>query len=455
MKIRHTIMAGCLLMLGLASCEMKDEILGNKTGSDATGMVNLSVTVDAKGNSIQTKAGESGSGTEDGGEVTVPEVSAKGYAVEISNSEGLYKTVTYDPTNNALVELPLGDYQIYAHAPGDPKETEAYYGGNATLKVTAENDDKKPASAAVTCKMLNTKIVVSYDTEMQTSFKKWEVTVSADVENADNKKNKILSYDGTNFAAQPDPFFWILKKGTKEIRVTFVGTNSEGKVVRENRVITKPAAADEQSWVGGDMLQINMKPQASTPENPNGVLGIEISAEVKWNGVNDTVDVPVVDDGGKEPTDPDKPTDPDQPEAGAPTITGDCIGKELTGTAENVPTIAITMDVPGKIKDVLVQINTTNEKFDGILSAEILGLTKEGGSSLLTNDFLKQMELFPLPEAGATTYDFSFSKKLFGMLASFVGTHEFILIVEDQDGKTAKASFKVTIKEAEAEGGQQ
>ena len=138
MKIRHTIMAGCLLMMGLASCEMKEEILGNKNNSDEMGVLNLSVMVDAKNNDIVTKAGDTADdGTQDGGEITVPAVSAKGYEVEISDSEGLYKTVTYDPENTA-VELPVGDYTIYAHAPGEPKETEAYYGGRTALKVVKD-----------------------------------------------------------------------------------------------------------------------------------------------------------------------------------------------------------------------------------------------------------------------------------------------------------------------------
>ena len=47
-----------------------------------------------------------------------------------------------------------------------------------------------------------------------------------------------------------------------------------------------------------------MKPGTYDPENPNGLQGIEISAEVTWNGLTDSVDVPVVDDGGDEPEGP-------------------------------------------------------------------------------------------------------------------------------------------------------
>ena len=53
-------MAGCLLVMGLASCEMKNEILGKEDGSSEMGLLNLGVAVDAKNNDVQTKADASG-----------------------------------------------------------------------------------------------------------------------------------------------------------------------------------------------------------------------------------------------------------------------------------------------------------------------------------------------------------------------------------------------------------
>ena len=107
------------------------------------------------------------------------------------------------------------------------------------------------------------------------------------------------------------------------------------------------------------------------------------------------------------------------------------------------------MNVPGKIQDVKVQIGSSNDDFEGALSE--MGLTVAGGSSLITNEILQGLNLFPLPKAGETAYDFSLSETLLGMLANFAGTHTFQLIVEDQAGKSANASFKVTIKETQAQ----
>ena len=428
MNIKYTIMAGCLLVMGLASCEMKNEILGKEDGSSEMGLLNLGVAVDAKNNDVQTKA-DANPGTPE----SIPSVSATGYIVEISNSTGVYKTLTYDPTN-ASVELPVDSYTMYAHKPGGPTETDPYYGGSTSFAVKKG----EATDVTVTCKMENTKIQLVYSTEMQTSFTSWSITVKA------GTRSKVLTYSGTEAFAQPSAFYWMLDEGVKEITVSFVGKNKDNKDIRESRVITKPASAESSDWLGGDALAITMKPGAYDPENPNGLQGIEISAEVTWNGVEDSVDVPVVDDGG------DEPGTPGTPDEGAPTITGDCIGKEIAYVAgDEAPNIAVAMNVPGKIQDVKVQIGSSNDDFEGALSE--MGLTVAGGSSLITNEILQGLNLFPLPKAGETAYDFSLSETLLGMLANFAGTHTFQLIVEDQAGKSANASFKVTIKETQAQ----
>ena len=402
-------MAGCLLVMGLASCEMKNEILGKEDGSSEMGLLNLGVAVDAKNNDVQTKAD-----AESGTPGNIPSVSATGYIVEISNSTGVYKTLTYDPTN-ASVELPVGDYTMAAHKPGDPTETEPYYGGSTSFSMKKNES----TDVAVTCKMTNTKIQLAYSTEMQASFTSWSITVTA------GTRSKVISYSGTEAFAQPAAFYWMLEEGVKEIKVSFVGKNKDNKDIRESRTITKPATAENSDWQGGDALVITMKPGEYT-EDPNGLQGIEISAEVTWSGVDDAVDVPVVDD---EEEDPVTPVEPGETPA-APTITGDCLGKQNVYKQGDTtyPTIAVEMNVPGKIRDVRIQIKTTDSTFAGMLAK--LGLTAEGGATLIENKDLGT--LFDLPIAGEPSYSFSLSNQLFSMLGNFVGTHTFTMTVIDQ-----------------------
>ena len=206
-------MAGCLLVMGLASCEMKNEILGKEDGSSEMGLLNLGVAVDAKNNDVQTKA-DANPGTPE----SIPSVSATGYIVEISNSTGVYKTLTYDPTN-ASVELPVDSYTMYAHKPGGPTETDPYYGGSTSFAVKKG----EATDVTVTCKMENTKIQLVYSTEMQTSFTSWSITVKA------GTRSKVLTYSGTEAFAQPSAFYWMLDEGVKEITVSFVGKNKDNK----------------------------------------------------------------------------------------------------------------------------------------------------------------------------------------------------------------------------------
>ena len=246
-------------------------------------------------------------------------------------------------------------------------------------------------------------------------------------------KNKSIKYDGKNFVEQPDAFFWMLDEGTKEIRIAFVGTNTEGETVRDTRVITKPAAAEDSDWLGGDVLRIDLKPGVSDPDNPSGVLGIEISAEMKWDSVEDSVDAPVEED----PTEPEPPVSGDD----APTITGDCIGKELTHVkgSGNVIPVDVKMNVPGKIKDVRVRISTDDPLFKSMLE-DLNGNNLVTGGTLINNETLGN--LFPLPEKDQTEYSFSLSSELSGMLENFIGTHEFFLSIEDQAGKSATQVLK-------------
>lgn len=423
MNIRYTIMAGCLLMMGLASCEMKNEILRKDDDSSEMGLLNLGVAVDSKNNDVQTKA-EAESGE------TIPSVSATGYIVEISNSTGVYKTLTYDPTN-ASVELPVDSYTMYAHKPGGPTETDPYYGGSTSFAVKKG----EATDVTVTCKMENTKIQLAYSTEMQASFTSWSITVTA------GTRSKVISYSGTEAFAQPAAFYWMLEEGVKEIKVSFVGKNKDNKDIRESRTITKPATAESSDWLGGDALAITMKPGEYDPEDPNGLQGIEISAEVTWDGVNDAVDVPVDDD-------PVTPVEPGEAPA-APTITGDCLGKQNVYVKgdKTYPTIAVVMNVPGKIKDVRIQIKTTDSTFEGMLAD--LGLTAEGGATLIDNKDLGA--LFPLPVAGETSYSFSLSDQLFSLLANFTGTHTFTITVSDEYDQSKSEDLIVVVEEAKKE----
>lgn len=421
-------MAGCLLMMGLASCEMKNEILRKEDGSSEMGLLNLGVAVDAKNNDVQTKAD-----AEPGTPETIPSVSATGYIVEISNSTGVYKTLTYDPTN-ASVELPVDSYTMYAHKPGDPTETDPYYGGSTSFAVKKG----EATDVTVTCKMENTKIQLAYSTEMQTSFTSWSITVKA------GTRSKVLTYSGTEAFAQPSAFYWMLDEGVKEITVSFVGKNKDNKDIRESRVITKPASAESSDWLGGDALAITMKPGEYDPENPYGLQGIEITASVTWNGVEDSVDVPVVDDDDDEPVGPVDPSDPSAIKISIPQTTY-TLPDDVDKKAEAIATITSESG----LKSMKVVIEAGNDGFGSVISDEDLINNdcdfSKGVEFVGATDSSPVMRLIKViapnlkaPAAGVTSYQFPLGE-FFQAVSIYKETkeangHVFKIRLEDNDG---------------------
>ena len=417
-------MAGCLLVMGLASCEMKNEILGKEDGSSEMGLLNLGVAVDAKNNDVQTKA-DANPGTPE----SIPSVSATGYIVEISNSTGVYKTLIYDPTN-ASVELPVDSYTMYAHKPGGPTETDPYYGGSTSFAVKKG----EATDVTVTCKMENTKIQLVYSTEMQTSFTSWSITVKAGM------RSKVLTYSGTEAFAQPSAFYWMLDEGVKEITVSFVGKNKDNKDIRESRVITKPASAESSDWLGGDALAITMKPGTYDPENPNGLQGIEISAEVTWNGIEDSVGVPVVDDDDDELD----PSDPSAIKVSIP-LTTYTLPDDTDKKAEAIATITSEKG----LKSMKVIIEAGNDGFGSVINDEDLinnGCDFSKGVEFVdATDSSPVMTLIKMiapnlkaPAAGATSYQFPLGE-FFQAVSIYQTTtsangHVFKIRLEDNDG---------------------
>ena len=80
MKIQNIILGGFLVLTGLTSCEMKEELWGQETNPDEVGLLNVGVAVSSLINDVPvaTKAG-----LEDV-PATSP-ISAEGYKIELLN----------------------------------------------------------------------------------------------------------------------------------------------------------------------------------------------------------------------------------------------------------------------------------------------------------------------------------------------------------------------------------
>lgn len=428
------ILAGCALALGLASCEMKDELLdkgGNASGE--MGVLDLSLAVNAA-NNVVTKAAVDG-----GTEVDGPTVSAKGFELDIANADGSYKkTHEYDP-ENTTIELPVGEYTVTAHSPGECEATStaAYYSGKQSFEITA--GETEPVS--VDCKMANTKIQVTFDNSLKDAFKSWTVTVTPV-----GVQDMAYPFEGTsaNFK-QPEAIFWMLPDNVRTIRAEFQGVNSEGKNVTVSYSFEKPVEADSKYWTGADALAIKVNSQETTEDNPSGVNGVTIDAEVTWDELEDNVTIPV--EGT--PTEPSEPSDPDEPATGeGPKIVLN--DTEYTLPADASKNADVLIESKAGLSSVKVQIIGGNLGFSQAIGSMGFteGLELVGNTTLgpVISDIVEGLEM---PAEGAHSYTFPVGG-FFSILQSMGATtepngHQFIITVKDANGEDdASLSVKVT-----------
>lgn len=430
MNLRYTLLTGVFAFAGLTSCEMKDELLNKGEESTEVGYLDLGLAVDASSQSV-TKADEATQ--------TNPVVSAQGFDVEIfkKNEETAYKTFTYDGEMEP-VELPVGDYTVYAHSAGKTTDTkyksEPFYGKEMPFSV----EPNEKYGVTVVCTMMNTKIQLTYDQELDDVFKSWNISVT-DGTNIEEFKYEEESGE----AEQPSPFYWFIAENVSIIKVEFTGyKKDDGTMISESRSITKTSTSGPQYWEAADALSVTIKPGEKDPTNPSGVTGIEISANLTWNtdGKTDNIEVTVEDtDDTEEPGDGDG-----DDEVAAPTLEGEYLGKTVTydkGSGKEFPDVTVKMNVPGLIKNVMIKATTTDPDLEGAFNP--LGFLDEpDGVDLVDNSILGGMGM-DLPVSGKDFYEFVLGS-LGGMLT--VGEHTFTVKVIDQKGQSVSGSLSFSIK---------
>lgn len=431
MNLRYTLLAGVFAFAGLTSCEMKDELLNKGEESTEVGYLDLGLAVDASSQSV-TKADEATQ--------TNPVVSAQGFDVEIfkKNEETAYKTFTYDGEMEP-VELPVGDYIVYAHSEGKTTDikykSEPFYGKETPFSVEAN----ETYGVTVVCTMMNTKIQLTYDQELADVFKSWNILVT-DGTNIEEFKYEEESGE----AEQPSPFYWFIAENVSIIKVEFTGYKDDGTMISESRSITKTSTSGSQYWEAADALSVTIKPGEKDPTNPSGVTGIEISANLTWNtdGKTDNIEVTVEDtDDTEEPGDGDGDGDD---EVAAPTLEGEYLGKTVTydkGSGKEFPDVTVKMNVPGLIQNIMIKATTTDPDLEGAFNP--LGFLDEpDGVDLVDNSILGGMGM-DLPVSGKDFYEFVLGS-LGGMLT--VGEHTFTVKVIDQKGQSVSGSLSFSIK---------
>lgn len=433
MKRFNIIVLSILTAVGLASCEMKNELTGNSSDKVVTGTLELGVSVKQPGAQTRTTT-----------EVDNFPVVITGASAEVSDVLKKYASVSEMP---ASVSLPIGKYTISSHTPGEiqKKMDSPYYGGSVSMTISKN----VTTSADVICKMKNSRIQLNYGDDFKASFQSWTITV-------DDGSSTALAYTDDNKA--PSPIYWYFdEEAISAISVNIRATTTEGNTVSESRVFKKSDAAEKYDDVtdffnGGDALDIKMGTVTSSTGN---VSGITINTSITFENHDETVEIPIYgeEEGGEE-------DNPGGETGDGPTLK---LPEDVIFSLKDAskPTATAKITAPATLKSMFVKIIPGNVGFAEALNlTEAIGLyfTKNEGVDLVANAETVN-SLFAsvgksevvAPTTSTTNYEFAIDA-FFGFLNDATNgegeeAHQFVITITDDNDKQISGIFKVNITE--------
>lgn len=442
MKAISIMLLGAGLWMGLASCEMKDEILGDKELSGETGTLALGVVTNDATNTVVTKA--------DAGDATI-----NAFPVTIYDATGeVYESYAHYSEMPDELRMPVGEYRVEAYSDGEFKTemTEPWFKGEESFSIVKDGTNH----VEIECEMQNLPITIEPDGDFLNEFQSgWTITL-------DDGKGSILTF--TNKDTAPYKKYWKIAEGVTSISVNVEATSSTGDKVTQHYTCTKKNAAEEHpgdtdNFVGGDALVIKLSPEVAEVTLE---MTIGISVDLSFvEQPDETVEIPVeIEDGTDDPDDPDdKPVQPgteNAPEIDIPqlvyTLPADLSKAE---TANAVIKISTAGNPDNELERMIVKITPDSEGFKSALGFAVPDLLN--GMDLVGRTDIEPVlgiivEGIKVPaKEGVTEYSFPVGK-FFSVLnepdmgATTSTGHTFELDVYDSAGAHTPITLRIVVE---------
>lgn len=444
MKKINTLLLSAALVSALASCEMKEELIGGKGSSDEMGLLDLTVATSSSSNTVVTKAV-----TDEVNDFPVYIVAAPGDTTKRFASFAELK-------EQNPIELPFGTYTVVSNSPVpyERKMQYPYYKGEESVEIS-----EVTGKTTVTCTIQNVKIAFVPSAAFRNTYSDWTITVSDRLETSNNSDALIATFTPANSGTDSEQAYeyWKLGNDVDKIYINGTATLKEGGEtvpvygVAEKKNLEGHEDADGNFFKGGDELVINLNPdkiEGSTAgvEKP----GVIITIGGFNSETNETIEIDVTGDNGTEEPGGgtgeeggDEPADPNAAISISDNGTG-YLTNGVTVVDKVFPKdVAVVVNATNGIQNVYVKIATTNGTFKGMVGD--MGLVDGDGMDLASDAAAGLAQFFPLPEVGATSYTFTMSSTLFGLLGNFAGKHDFTLTVIDQANPANSQSATLTI----------
>lgn len=286
MKKYKSLIGFLALVIGLSSCEMRDEILGKGEMGENDGMLELTLSSVYNGVEIsRADAVVDDNGTTTGNfadedintdnytlvvtNTSTQEEVAKGKVSELKNQDG-----------KVLIPLEEGNYMVEAYNYEGENVTVSerpYFKGEQTFSV------KKGVSTAVSlsCKLACVEIELGVTTSFTDAFTDtYAITV-------DNGEGATQVFSKDNLGKK---YYFKTPAQQDHLTVSVKATTKEGTEITLNATVKKPADAEGNSELaGGDSFIINLTEEGAT----DSYVSIGLKVDLTFTEVGETIEIPV------------------------------------------------------------------------------------------------------------------------------------------------------------------
>ena len=455
---RYKSLIGLLsLIIGLSSCEMRDELWGKGEVGPNDGVLELDLSSLYNGVKISraTDAVDNGTTT---GNFNEEDINIDNYTLVVTKTdtqEEVEKGLVSDLKNEegkVLIPLSEGDYSVKAYNYEGENVTVSerpFFKGEQTFSV------KKGVSTSVdlSCKLACIEVGLGVTESFTASFQD-DYTVTID--NGDGA-SQVFTKDNLGkkyYFKTPDQQDHL----NVAVKATSVADNFIDMVV----TVQKPADAEggHADLAGGDSFMINLTEDGATDSYIK--LGLEV--DLTFTEVGETIEIPVeniVYDGPDVPDAGGEGTETDQPEGESTlTVTGvpATYNLSLAKLMESgeMPTIKVDMASENGIKSLVVSIESDNETFPLLLAGmdldkpfDLCNLEDRPDAkaeleslSLITEEIYNQLH-----SGNLKSYTFDVTS-LVALLPEqgLMGCHKFTLTISDGN-ETKEGTLTVNVTE--------
>lgn len=435
---RYKSLIGLLsLIIGLSSCEMRDELWGKGEVGPNDGVLELDLSSLYNGVKISraTDAVDNGTTT---GNFNEEDINIDNYTLVVTKTdtqEEVEKGLVSDLKNEegkVLIPLSEGDYSVKAYNYEGENVTVSerpFFKGEQTFSV------KKGVSTGVdlSCKLACVEIELGVTESFTASFKDdYTVTV-------DNGEGATQVFTKDNLDKK---YYFKTPDQQDHLSAAIKATSIEGNFIELKATIQKPADAEggHANLADGDSFVINLTEDGATDSYIK--LGLEV--DLTFTEVGETIEIPVeniIYDGPDVP-EGDGDTDPEEPEAsitfeGLPATYTCTYGDSEIAGLKDVHILAsngiknLNVTISGEIAAMLGVVGLP-ETFDICNLTDDIKPTLINTLKLITEDEYNQLH------AGTCT-DFTFKLgKLLVLVPSVVPSGESVFNLSVSDGVSTK-----------------